>query len=68
MQIKFILEDNMTQKEILYIEDALNHCQFLRKKATDAINNSENKYLRDAASDVENSAQNILECLYNLIG
>lgn len=58
----------MTQKELLYIEDALNHCQFLRKKATDAVNNVQNKSLRSTASEIENGAQNILEQLYNLIG
>lgn len=58
----------MTQKELLYIEDALNHCQFLRKKATDAVNNVQNKSLRSTASEIENGAQNILGQLYNLIG
>ena len=58
----------MTQKEILYIEDALNHCQFLRKKATEAVNSVSDKNLRSVASDVESDAQDILECLYNLIG
>ena len=57
----------MTQKELLYIEDALNHCQFLRKKATDAVNNVQNKSLRSTASEIENGAQNILGQLYNLI-
>lgn len=58
----------MTQKEILYIEDALNHCQFLRKKATEAVNATQDKSFKSTACEVENSAQEIIEQLYNLIG
>ena len=42
----------MTQKELLYIEDALSHTQFFNKKAKEALNTLKNENLKDLAYDL----------------
>lgn len=57
----------MTQKELLYLEDALNHCQFLKNKFFEAIEQLQNDDLKDEASNFEEWATEIYNSLYELL-
>lgn len=57
----------MTQKELLYIEDALNHCQFFNKKAKEAISAVKNEELKDLAYDLEEWSTDLMEKIYELV-
>lgn len=57
----------MTQKELLYLEDALNHCQFLKNKFNEAYSSVKDKSLKQEASKFEEWATEIYNNLYDLI-
>lgn len=57
----------MTQKELLYIEDALNHCQFFNKMASDAIKKVHSEELKDFAVDLEDWSRDVMDKIYGLI-
>ena len=57
----------MTQKELLYIEDALNHCQFFNKKVTEASNTVKIEELKDFAQDLEEWSKDVMDKIYELI-
>ena len=57
----------MTQKELLYLEDALNHCQFLKNKFNEAASNVQDSALKKEASNFEEWAKEIYNNLYDLI-
>ena len=49
----------MTQKELLYLEDALNHCQFLKNKFNEATSSIKDSALKKEASNFEEWAKEI---------
>lgn len=57
----------MTQKELLYIEDTLSHCQFFNKKAKEAVNSVKNEELKDVAYDLEEWSTDLMDKIYELI-
>lgn len=57
----------MTQKELLYLEDALNHCQFLKNKFNEATSSIKDSALTKEASNFEEWAKEIYTNLYDLI-
>ena len=57
----------MTQKELLYLEDALNHCQFLKNKFNEAASSVQDSALKKETSNFEEWAKEIYNNLYDLI-
>ncbi len=57
----------MTQKELLYIEDALNHCLFLKQTFTNATSSLKNDDLKKEASKFEEWATEIYNSIYELL-
>ena len=57
----------MTQKELLYIEDALSHTQFFNKKAKEAVELLKNEDLKDLAFDLEEWSEELMDQIYELV-
>ena len=57
----------MTQKELLYIEDTLSHCQFFNKKAKEAVTNLKAENLKDLAFDLEEWSDELMDQIYELV-
>ena len=57
----------MTSKEILYVEDALGHAQFLKSQCQDAINSLSDATLKQQAQLWLNKNQQIFQQFYSLI-
>ena len=57
----------MTSKEILYVEDALGHAQFLKSQCQDAINSLSDAALKQQAQLWLNKNQQIFQQFYSLI-
>ena len=57
----------MTPKELLYIEDALEHTQFLMTQCRDAANTLTDPALKSQAQQLANSNQKLFTQFYNLI-
>lgn len=57
----------MTQKELLYIEDALNHAKFLKNMLSASKNNLKSYDLKNSATDFEEWAAEIYNSIYDLL-
>ena len=57
----------MTSKEILYVEDALGHAQFLQSQCQDAINALSDPALKQQAQTWLNTNQQIFRSFYSLV-
>ncbi len=57
----------MSPKELLYIEDALGHTQFLTRQCREAANTLSDPVLRGQAQDLANSNQAMFNRFYNLV-
>lgn len=57
----------MTPKELLYVEDALGHTQFLMKQAQDAANALQDPKLKQQAQEIVNTNQQLFTQFLNLI-
>lgn len=57
----------MTPKELLYIEDALGHTQFLMTQCRDAISKLTDPALKQQAQQFVNKNQQIFSDFYGLI-
>ena len=57
----------MTQKELLYIEDALSHTQFFNKKAKEGLNSLKNENLKDLAYDLVEWSAELMDRIYELV-
>jgi hypothetical protein len=57
----------MSPKELLYIEDALEHTQFLMTQCRDAANTLTDPALKSQAQQLANSNQKLFTQFYNLI-
>ena len=57
----------MSPKELLYIEDALSHTQFLMNQCREAATQLSDPALRQQAQQLVNSNQKLFTQFYNLI-
>lgn len=57
----------MSPKELLYIEDALGHAQYLMTQCRNAANQLTDPVLRQQAQSLVNSNQKIFTQFYNLV-
>ena len=57
----------MTSKEILYVEDALGHAQFLKSQFQDAVNSLSDAALKQQAQNWLDKNQQIFRQFYNLV-
>ena len=57
----------MTPKEVLYIEDALGHAQFLMQQSQEAVNTLQDAALKQQAQQLLNKNQQIFKQFYSLV-
>ena len=57
----------MTPKEILYVEDALGHAQFLMQQSQNAATNLQDATLQQQAQQLVNRNQQIFKQFYSLV-
>ena len=57
----------MTPKELLYIDDALAHAQFLNSQFQDAANSLQDAGLKKDVQNLANTTQQIYQKFYNLV-
>ncbi len=57
----------MSPKELLYIEDALGHTQFLMTQCRNAANQLTDPVLRQQAQKLINTNQNLFTKFFNLV-
>lgn len=57
----------MTPKELLYIEDALEHTQFLMTQCRNAASSLTDPALRSQAQQMANENQKLFTQFYNLV-
>ena len=57
----------MSPKELLYVEDALGHAEFMVKQCQEAANTLTDPALRAQAQGLVNSNRNLFTKSYNLV-
>ena len=57
----------MTPKEVLYVEDALGHAQFLKTQCQDAVDALQDQNLKRQAQQWLQENQNIFRSFYSLV-
>lgn len=57
----------MSPKELLYIEDALGHTQFMIKQCQQAAQTLTDPALKSQAQQLVNSNRNLFNSFYNLV-
>ncbi len=57
----------MSPKELLYVEDALGHTQFLMNQAQDAANTLQDPVLKQQAQQIVNTNQQLFTKFLNLV-
>ena len=57
----------MSEKELLYLQDALGHEQFMRAQCTDCAAKLSDPELKNLASSLASSHQDIFKTLYNAL-
>lgn len=57
----------MTPKEILYVEDALSHAQFLTQQTQNAVNSLNDAALRRQAQQLVDKNRQIFQQFYSLV-
>lgn len=57
----------MSPKELLYIEDALGHEQFLKTQCQEAIQNLQDGELKSYAQQLVNRHQQLFDQFYSLV-
>lgn len=57
----------MSPKELLYIDDALGHTQFLMNQARDAANTLQDPMLKQQAQQLMNANQQLFTQFLNLV-
>lgn len=57
----------MTQKELLYVEDALNHSKFLKSMLSSSKTNLKSYDLKEKAHHFEEWAAEIYNTIYDLL-
>ena len=59
--------ETMSPKELLYIEDALSHTQFLMNQCREAANQLTDPALKQQAQQLVNGNQKLFTAFYNLV-
>ena len=57
----------MTPKELLYVEDALGHAQFLTQQTQNAVNSLTDAALNQQAQQLVNKNRQIFQQFYSLV-
>ena len=57
----------MTPKEVMYVEDALGHAQFLKTQCQDAVDALQDANLKRMAQQWLQENQNIFRSFYSLV-
>lgn len=57
----------MSPKELLYIEDALNHEQFLKKQCSDCANQLQDASLKNFVNDLTKKHDQIFKEIYQTL-
>ena len=57
----------MSPKEILYVEDALSHAQFLTQQSQNAVNTLQDGTLKQYAQQLVNKNRQIFRQFYSLV-
>lgn len=57
----------MSEKELLYIEDALNHQRLLREKCMNASNAMQDRELKSFIKSFEMDSQQLFDQFYSLL-
>ena len=57
----------MTEKELLYIEDALGHEQYFQTQCCEAVQRIQDSELKSFAQQIEQQHQTIFRNFYNLL-
>ena len=57
----------MTDKELLYVQDALGHEQYFQTQCREAANQLQDAELRSFAQQLEQQHKNVFHNLYNLL-
>ena len=57
----------MTDKELLYVQDALGHEQYFQTQCREAANQLQDAELRSFAQQLEQQHRNIFQNLYSLL-
>ena len=57
----------MTEKELLYIEDALSHAQFLSTQCQNAVNTLQDQQLKNQAQELVETNREIFGQFYSLV-
>ena len=58
---------NMTEKELLYVEDALGHEKFFQSKCQEAMSQMQDPELRACVAEMEKKHQQLFQSFYNLL-
>ena len=64
---EFTVNDRNTELELLYIDDALGHTQFLMTQCREAANRLTDPALRRQAMELVNANQKLFTQFYNLV-
>ena len=59
--------ENMTSKELLYLEDALGHEEFFKNKCYETASALQDENLRHCAEQMAQSHEQIFSSLYSLL-
>lgn len=57
----------MTEKELLYVEDALGHEQYFQTQCCETVNRIQDSELRAFAQEIEQQHKAIFQNFYNLL-
>lgn len=57
----------MTQKELLYVEDALSHLKYMQTKCKDVATNLQDADLRTYVEQLESKHKQLFDSLYGLL-
>ncbi len=58
----------MTEKELLYIEDALSHEKYFRTKCSETINQIQDQSLKKSVQEIEQKHNQTFQNFYSLLG
>ncbi|MCD7722342.1 MAG: hypothetical protein LUH82_00105 [Clostridiales bacterium] len=58
----------MTEKELLYIEDALNHEAYFKQKCSETINCIQDGELKNCVQEMSTKHNETFKSLYSLLG
>ena len=57
----------MTERELMYIEDALGHLEFLKTQSQNAANSLQDGVLRSRAQEINRRSATIFDRFYGLV-